>query len=224
MSSTTEPGGAQPATATAATNVETVCWKFCFEWCRPQATPWWEPQAEPDRLVLPPNEDPLSARWPITGPTVTKTRTVRPSIHTPGTPLPLMEDSTVCRECQFRSRIVYQMDPMCLNESCSAFHISGTDNHSKRECGFWQKSEVLTIVQSGVQPFEPDQAVRIIGISPTQLGYQIRPAVPLEASPIGVPRQLAGKEYWRAWVCDVCGMANERRDWSEWDCGACGVS
>jgi hypothetical protein len=86
------------------------------------------------------------------------------------------------------------------------------------------RTSALTIGQFGVQLSEPDEAITVTGITPDQLGYRIRPAVPREVAAAGVPRQLAGKEYWRAWVCDVCGMANERRDWSEWDCGACGVS
>ncbi len=36
-----------------------------------------------------------------------------------------------------------------------------------------------------------------------------------------VDPKLAGRDFWKGWCCDRCGMANERWSWKGWECEGC---
>jgi hypothetical protein len=188
-----------------------VQWKFRFEWCEPQSPPWWPSRHEPAHIPTP------SLRWPYTEPLQpfqqlnSDRRTVGGKDLGENDP-----DVFCCPECKTRSKRVYDDGfNTCLNEACQYFFhrfvskVNGSAEASEGGNGM-ARSDRLT------------EIVAVERLMPGSLGLKLRPDIPASEGKEG--RDYAGGEWWRAWVCDVCGMANERRKWEEWDCTACGVS
>jgi hypothetical protein len=58
-------------------------------------------------------------------------------------------------------------------------------------------------------------------ISPTDLGLVMRPRPQDGKQKSEVDPKLAGRDFWKGWCCDRCGMANERWLWKGWECDGC---
>ena len=60
-------------------------------------------------------------------------------------------------------------------------------------------------------------------MEPATLGLRLRGTKP-NVSAMPALAGEHGKDFWRGWICDKCGMANERRKWKGWECEGCKVS
>ena len=142
-----------------------------------------------------------------------------------------------CHVCMSVSRLVFNRADMCLDERCRDFfkevpRDDGTvlpyelARSGKRDNPSW-----LVIDTANQRPelfrYAPSREKRAYGnrIFPESLGLRLRPPRPVGSiQDSHVSREQAGREFWRPWVCEWCGMANERTDWSGWKCEACDVS
>lgn len=174
-----------------------VVWKFRFEWCEPQIIPWWSARSDPDRKPTP------TLTWPYAKPLepYQELRSDRPVCKP--TESGDERDMDHCSACEMSSRRIYAAGPICLNEACRLFFRPGVP------------------ISAQLKTNIPGPILALERIAPESLGLKLRPDIPNGEGREG--REFAGREWWRAWVCDICGMANERRKWEEWDCGACGV-
>ncbi|KAI6047159.1 hypothetical protein EDC04DRAFT_2557109 [Pisolithus marmoratus] len=68
-----------------------IRWKFAFQWCEGQASPWWPP-AEPGGVASLP--EPLAGK---------------------------MDFDFHCMQCSWKSPVVYRKSGMCLNPDCAGF-------------------------------------------------------------------------------------------------------
>lgn len=60
-------------------------------------------------------------------------------------------------------------------------------------------------------------------MEPASLGLKLRGVKP-NVSAIPATAGEHGKDWWRGWICDKCGMANERKKWKGWECDGCKVN
>jgi hypothetical protein len=70
---------------------------------------------------------------------------------------------------------------------------------------------------------EPLPVAERFVMEPAALGLRLRGVKPGVCA-IPAPAGEHGKDFWRGWICDKCGMANERRKWKGWECEGCKVS
>ncbi|WWC85264.1 uncharacterized protein L201_000126 [Kwoniella dendrophila CBS 6074] len=186
---------------------EFVTWKFRFDWCigGQQDSPWWSSALITGRPSLNGLGSRNDEEWPISASDSGST-TVSP----PSTSLVTASSTInqhVCAACRYSSKKVYEFGDLCLNEGCSWF-FGDVSSESNR------------IGPISNRPFPSPLKS---GILPENLGLRLRPPEPSGISH-DVTQSHAGREYWRGWVCNKCGLAQERYKWAGWNCEACGHS
>ncbi|KAG1812407.1 uncharacterized protein BJ212DRAFT_1276580 [Suillus subaureus] len=94
-----------------------VRWKFAFQWCEGQGSPWWTSFKSDDVDML---HDPVRGGLLIFSHSIflTLEQIVDPS-------LPNAVANVTCNKCSQKSPIVYSQGWMCLNPSCTSFWSLG---------------------------------------------------------------------------------------------------
>ena len=218
-----------------------IFWKFRFEWCSgKQPTPWWSATSEPDRADGP--SSPLDEAWTLSNTESNGSTTVRDAMP-PGTPQSMdyiVPDSEFfCSHCKKISQRVYAKRNICLNETCVRyFHDMSARENGVNDTGTRADLVVSDLEGTtaerehmispapdriGLPNDTPGKLPLRMGILPESLGLRLRPPEPT-GTLLETTRANMGREFWGAWVCKACGMANEKRRWNKWDCEACGVS
>lgn len=181
-------------------------WKFRFEWCTSeseQKAVWWLPKDAPERDPVPLTRGP-NPPVVIRGPGANQPTTIRGSSEAPQVD---EEDGALAPRrcaCNTYSDVVYEGPRYCLSEACEQYcRFSGDD--------------------SPETPYVPQMSdFRRLANHPTPEDYGLK-LLPPDPSTVfaDARREDAQRDFWRAWVCKRCRMANERRDWFGFLCEAC---
>nr|XP_019013326.1 uncharacterized protein I206_01392 [Kwoniella pini CBS 10737]OCF52107.1 hypothetical protein I206_01392 [Kwoniella pini CBS 10737] len=198
-----------PSQNAPAGRPEEVIWKFRFEWCTggKQDMPWWSSNREPRQSVYLPSSATSDHTWSLSG---TDRGSTTVSAPTRDVPMEMDETSNyqhTCDNCRYTSERIYETGDICLNEACSWFFGDAASNTNR----------------IGPMTNRPAPARPRARIQPETLGLRLRPPQPTGISH-DVTQAHAGREFWRGWVCDKCGSAQERYKWTGWCCEACGHS
>ncbi|KAI0730325.1 hypothetical protein C8Q72DRAFT_776282 [Fomitopsis betulina] len=170
-----------------------VRYKFAFQWCEEQGTPWWlaprsvprGPCAEPETVAVPEER--------TTGTRIHPTRDIF-SLH--------VNEGAVkmaCLTCRNSSPMVYAESWMCLHRTCSMFWRTAQGRPPDR----------LTYAKSFLQP---------VPFLPEDL-EDLRPSLPPKVAEDGI---TTTSMFCKGWHCLQCGRLSSRYRWEHWHCKNCG--
>nr|XP_018264086.1 uncharacterized protein I303_03964 [Kwoniella dejecticola CBS 10117]OBR86244.1 hypothetical protein I303_03964 [Kwoniella dejecticola CBS 10117] len=182
-----------------------VIWKFRFEWCTggTQDLPWWDSDREPKRPINPASAAASDHDWALVGQGEGSTTVSLPVTDTPTDASKEYQHS--CEACGYTSERVYATGDICLHEACDWFFGDASSQTNR-----------IGPITNQPGPVRPK-----VRIQPETVGLRLRPPQPTGLSH-DVTQAHAGRDFWRGWVCDKCGLAQERYKWSGWSCEACG--
>ncbi|KAH9839293.1 uncharacterized protein C8Q71DRAFT_704302 [Rhodofomes roseus] len=179
-----------------ATNAQgsVVRYKFAFQWCEEQGTPWWMARSsmppvvpsahytidadEEDNISSSPTSDPCA---PV-------------DIYVDEGPLRL-----ICSACNHSSPLIYAEQWMCLHRTCSRFWRNAQGN----------APTTLTYAKSFINP---------ISFMPEDL-EDLRPSPPVAEAEDGI---TTSSMFCKGWHCRRCGRLSCRYMWEHWYCKHCG--
>ncbi|KAL7422135.1 hypothetical protein Q5752_002778 [Cryptotrichosporon argae] len=181
-----EPGQARPTGPPRF-----VVWKFRFDYCTGQPEPWWPSTTAPAAAPTP-IADGSAPSWAFAGPDVARTTTLQSSA-------PAAPDVYACSCCGMHSRRVYSTGDICLNEACEWFFGDASSS---------QNEDYI-----GPRSTQPGSIRLVPRIEPDAKRYSLTGPHADDVVP-SPPRTELGRDFWRAWTCHKCGLANERTTWS----------